>query len=64
MSHSGKQDPGKQSSGKQSSGKKADPYAKREAKNYDNPIPSREFILDLLAEQPESISSRKIIEVR
>jgi len=56
MSHSGKQDPGKQSSGKQSSGKKADPYAKREAKNYDNPIPSREFILDLLAEQPEPIN--------
>ncbi|NOQ78808.1 MAG: ribonuclease R [Gammaproteobacteria bacterium] len=33
-----------------------DPYAKREAKNYENPIPSREFILDLLAEQPEPIN--------
>ncbi len=31
---------------------KSDPYAKREAQNYENPIPSREFILDLLAEQP------------
>ncbi|MCW8931784.1 MAG: ribonuclease R [Gammaproteobacteria bacterium] len=37
-------------------GKKADPYAKREAKKYDNPIPSREFILDLLVEQPEPIN--------
>jgi len=36
--------------------KKADPYAKREAKNYQNPIPSREFILDLLAEQPEPVN--------
>ncbi len=35
---------------------KNDPYAKREAKNYENPIPSREFILDLLAEQPEPIN--------
>lgn len=35
---------------------KNDPYAKREAKNYDNPIPSREFILDLLAEQPEPVN--------
>ncbi len=36
--------------------KKNDPYAKREAKNYENPIPSREFILDLLVEQPEPIN--------
>ncbi len=36
--------------------KNIDPYAKREAKNYDNPIPSREFILDLLAEQPKPIN--------
>lgn len=35
---------------------KNDPYANREAKNYENPIPSREFILDLLAEQPEPIN--------
>ncbi|VAX08970.1 3'-to-5' exoribonuclease RNase R [hydrothermal vent metagenome] len=27
-----------------------DPYLAREAKKYDNPIPSREFILDLLSE--------------
>jgi len=34
----------------------SDPYAKREAKNYENPIPSREFILDLLAEQPTPVN--------
>ncbi len=35
-------------------GKPKDPHAKREAARYDNPIPSREFILELLtrAEQP------------
>ncbi|MCK5696933.1 MAG: ribonuclease R [Gammaproteobacteria bacterium] len=37
-----------------------DPFAKREAKNYENPIPSREFILELLAEQPELINRFKI----
>jgi len=31
---------------------KTDPFAKREAQKYDNPIPSREYILDLLAAQP------------
>lgn len=30
---------------------KTDPFANREAKKYENPIPSREFILELLAEQ-------------
>ncbi|MCU7799140.1 MAG: ribonuclease R [gamma proteobacterium symbiont of Lucinoma myriamae] len=38
----------------------SDPYAKREAKNYENPIPSREFILDLLTEQPEPINRFQI----
>jgi len=45
------------------SGKKADkndPFAKREAKNYENPIPSREYILDLLTEQPEHINRFQI----
>ncbi len=31
--------------------KKKDPFAKREAEKYQNPIPSREFILDYLAEK-------------
>lgn len=31
--------------------KKKDPYAKREAQKYEHPIPSREFILDYLAER-------------
>jgi ribonuclease R len=29
----------------------ADPFAEREAANYENPLPSREFILDVLAEE-------------
>ncbi len=31
--------------------KKADPFASREAENYENPIPSREFILQHLADR-------------
>ncbi len=31
-------------------GKIADPHAEREAANYENPIPSREVILELLSE--------------
>lgn len=38
----------------------SDPFAKREAQNYENPIPSREFILDLLVEQPEPINRFQI----
>ncbi len=37
-----------------------DPFAQREAKNYENPIPSREFILDLIAEQPDAINRFQI----
>ena len=33
-----------------------DPHAKREAKKYDNPIPSREFILNYLSETGSPIS--------
>ena len=42
---------------------KADPFAKREAKNYENPIPSREFILDLLAEQAQPINRFQIEKI-
>ncbi|MCU7834346.1 MAG: ribonuclease R [gamma proteobacterium symbiont of Taylorina sp.] len=38
----------------------SDPFAKREAQNYENPIPSREFILELITEQPESINRFQI----
>ncbi len=38
----------------------SDPFAKREAKNYDNPIPSREFILDLIQQQAEPINRFQI----
>ena len=37
-----------------------DPHAKREAKKYDNPIPSREFILDYLGETGSPISYEKL----
>ncbi|MDX2502860.1 MAG: ribonuclease R [Gammaproteobacteria bacterium] len=39
---------------------KTDPFAKREAQNYENPIPSREFILDLLSQQPIPLNRFKI----
>ena len=39
---------------------KSDPFAKREAQKYDNPIPSREYILDLLAEQPHPVNRFQI----
>lgn len=34
-----------------SASRQADPHAKREASNYANPLPSREFILDTMVEQ-------------
>ena len=33
-----------------------DPFASREAENYDNPIPSREFILDYMAKTGQPVS--------
>lgn len=39
-----------------------DPHASREAANYDNPIPSREFILDLLEQLGEPLSRRRLAE--
>jgi ribonuclease R len=36
-------------------GKPADPHAAREAEQYDNPIPSREFIIELLTEAAEPL---------
>jgi ribonuclease R len=40
---------------------KSDPYAQREAQKYENPIPSREFILDVLEKQP-ALQNRDQIE--
>jgi len=37
-----------------------DPHSKREADNYDNPIPSREFILDLLKQNDHPLSRRNL----
>jgi ribonuclease R len=40
--------------------KSHDPYSKREADKYDNPIPSREFILELLKQNNRPLSRRSI----
>ena len=41
-------------------GKIADPHAAREAARYDNPIPSREAILDLLTQAKKPLNHNKI----
>ena len=41
-------------------GKIADPHAEREAARYDNPIPSREVILQLLTEAEQPLNHNKI----
>eukprot|EP01024_Parvocaulis_polyphysoides_P049934 TRINITY_DN48628_c0_g1_i1.p3 TRINITY_DN48628_c0_g1~~TRINITY_DN48628_c0_g1_i1.p3 ORF type:complete len:119 (+),score=13.61 TRINITY_DN48628_c0_g1_i1:146-502(+) len=38
-----------------------DPYAEREAANYENPIPSRELITEVLENSPGPLSFKKII---
>jgi len=40
-----------------------DPYANREAENYQNPIPSREFILDVISEQDSPQNLQQIIKL-
>ncbi|PCH62428.1 MAG: ribonuclease R [SAR86 cluster bacterium] len=45
-----------QKKSQQSRNKKKDPFAQREAENYSNPIPSREFILEHFAAIGEPIS--------
>lgn len=40
----------------------ADPYREREARQYDNPIPSREFILGLLEEEGAPLGFNEILE--
>ena len=37
-----------------------DPYAAREAKKYDNPIPSREFIAEFLGKKSHSFSTKQL----
>ncbi|OGT46637.1 MAG: ribonuclease R [Gammaproteobacteria bacterium RIFCSPHIGHO2_12_FULL_41_20] len=41
---------------------KKDPYAEREAKKYTNPIPSREFILDFLAERGQPATYHQLLD--
>lgn len=40
---------------------KKDPFSAREAKKYDRPIPSREFIIDFLAKKPNPLSHRQLV---
>ncbi len=40
--------------------KKPDPYAKREAEKYDRPIPSREFIIELLKEKNKPLNAEQL----
>jgi ribonuclease R len=40
--------------------KKQDPYSKRESDKYDNPIPSREFILEILKQNNRPLTRRNI----
>lgn len=42
--------------------KKKDPFALRESQKYENPIPSREFILEYLAERGRPATFPKILE--
>ena len=44
-------------------GRKADPHAAREAANYDNPIPSREFILEQLREADRPVNTQQIADL-
>ena len=39
-----------------------DPFASREAENYENPIPSREFILERLEEAGEPLGHAEMCE--
>ena len=41
----------------------SDPHAKREAANYENPIPSREYLLDLLDQPAGQMSHRALCKV-
>ncbi|MFZ5595031.1 MAG: ribonuclease R [Pseudomonadota bacterium] len=41
---------------------KADPHAEREAAKYERPIPSREFIMQLLEEREEPLTGEQIVE--
>ncbi|WP_410174725.1 ribonuclease R [Microbulbifer thermotolerans] len=41
----------------------ADPYAEREAEKYEKPVPSREFLLQLLERQPEPVSWEKVADL-
>lgn len=43
--------------------RKADPHASREAENYEHPLPSRELILDAMAEEGAPLSVERLYEL-
>ncbi|MGD8639861.1 MAG: winged-helix domain-containing protein, partial [Gammaproteobacteria bacterium] len=43
--------------------KKKDTFAEREARKYDHPIASREFIMDLLADRGEPLTWQQLSEI-
>ena len=47
---------------KKQKGNPPDPHAAREAAKYDNPIPSREFILELLQDAEQPLKHGRIAE--
>lgn len=49
--------------GKKSKSKLADPFAKREAEKYSNPIPSREYILDHLKKCGHLVKREELFQV-
>jgi len=48
---------------KMSKNKSKDPFFKRESKNYKNPIPSREFILEVMKEHGAPIKFNELVRV-
>ena len=44
--------------------KKNDPFQEREAEKYDNPIPSREFILAILKQNNVPLSRKSLAKLR
>ncbi|MDD5403943.1 MAG: ribonuclease R [Sulfuricella sp.] len=44
-------------------GKPQDPYYERESRNYEKPLPSREFVLDILAQQGAPVSDEQLVKL-
>jgi ribonuclease R len=53
----------KKSSSNKKTGYRHDPHAKREAENYANPLPSREYVLQIMAEQGVPVSIEQLYQL-